>query len=119
MYEDAYAKNHTWIWDGKPHWAYDTEYLKLIDNRDAIEWTPNTINAEVQIEEDIAKVRLHSHTPNLKEYQMKTLPSGQWQIVEDTLDIQLTQEKQEMVFRTLNLANVPGPEYTLLLKKEY
>jgi hypothetical protein len=25
MYADDYFNNHTWIWDGKPHWAYNTE----------------------------------------------------------------------------------------------
>ena len=119
MYEDTYFKNHTWIWDGKPHWAYGTEYMRLIDNKDAIEWTPNTIGAEVQIEGDITKISLHSDTPNLKAYQMKTSPSGQWQKVDEQLTIPLTEEKHELIFRTLNLAGVSGPEYTILLKKEY
>src|SRR5690606_25983709 len=52
MYEDDYFKNNTWIWGGKPHWAYakEPEFLKRVPQRDAIEWTPNTIAADVKVE---------------------------------------------------------------------
>jgi hypothetical protein len=25
MFADGYFKDHMWIWDGKPHWAYNTD----------------------------------------------------------------------------------------------
>jgi hypothetical protein len=24
MFAEGYFKDHMWIWDGKPHWAYNT-----------------------------------------------------------------------------------------------
>ena len=115
MYEDEYFKNHTWIWEGKPHWAYNTEFLNLIKDRGAIEWTPNTIASDVQINENIALIELTSNTPNFKEYQMKELPSGDWHTVADTLKLELKNNKYEMVFHTVNLANVTGPEHKIII----
>ena len=40
MFADDYFKNNTWIWDGKPHWAYNTENMILVPDRNAFEWTP-------------------------------------------------------------------------------
>jgi hypothetical protein len=37
MYEDDYFKNHTWIWGGKPHWAYaKPEFMRLVKDRDSL-----------------------------------------------------------------------------------
>jgi hypothetical protein len=116
MYEDDFFKNNTWIWGGKPHWTYDKpEYRKLVQNRDAIEWTPNTIASEVTINGCKATIQLTSDTPNLETYEIKASPSGNWEKVEDTVTIDLEEEKHELVFRTLNLAGVSGPEHKILI----
>ena len=51
---------------------------------------------------------------NLKEYQMKQLPSGDWMKTEKDTDIKLKGEKMEFVFRAVNLANVTGPEHHII-----
>ena len=76
MYADDYFKNNTWIWDGKPHWAYNTENMILVPDRNAIEWTPNTIRADVKIEGEMASIALNSNTPNLMTYQLQDSPMG-------------------------------------------
>lgn len=118
MYADDYFKNNTWIWGGKPHWAYEKpEFMVLEPNRRAIEWTPNTIASEVSIEGHDAYIKLISNTPNLKEYQMKEMPFGDWQKVENNLKIDLTDNTHEFVFRIVNLANVKGPTHKVVIKK--
>ena len=119
MYNDDYFKNHTWIWGGKPHWAYSKpEFMKLVTERDSIYWTPNTISSNVKITDNVARIRLTSATPNLKEYQMKQLPSGDWMKTEKDTDIKLKGEKMEFVFRAVNLANVTGPEHHIIIKSK-
>jgi len=88
----------------------------LEPNRDAIEWTPNTIKSEVNIEGHVAHIKLISDTPNLKEYQMKETSSGDWQKIESNLDLDLTNDTHEFVFRTVNLANVFGPEHHIKIE---
>lgn len=117
VYEDDYAKNHTWIWGGKPHWAYNTEFMKMIPDRDVIEWTPNTIASTVTIEGNKATIELKSDTPNFEEYQMKDLVSGNaWQKVDDKFEFELTGERHQLVFRTVNIAGVSGPEHTVIIQ---
>jgi hypothetical protein len=118
MYEDEYFQTHTWIWDGKPHWAYGTEYLVLEKNRDAIEWTPNVLSSTVTIEGNLANIILVSSTPNLKEYQMMESNEEKWQPVKDQVEISLKSEKHEIIFRAVNLADVPGPEHKVLIVGE-
>jgi hypothetical protein len=108
MYADDYYKTNTWIWDGKPHWAYTTEFMIPIANRDAIEWTPNTVKADVKIEGEKAIVKLNSITPNLKSYQMKLSSENEWRDVSDSLEIELTEDRNELSFRSVNLAGVAG-----------
>ncbi|NOY37299.1 MAG: hypothetical protein GXO83_06955 [Chlorobi bacterium] len=115
MYDDDYFEKHTWIWGGKPHWAYNTEFLKLVKDRNAIEWTPNTIMSKVQINNRNARIELTSDTPNLKEYQIKELPAGNWHAVADTLNLKLTRDQYELAFRAVNLANVTGPEHKIFI----
>ncbi len=117
MYEDAYFKDHTWIWDGKPHWAYKTKYMVLVDDRNAIEWTPNIISTKVKTEEDKALIELSSTTPNLKTYQLKELPDGDWKDIPGTIETKLKLDKNEMVFRTVNLAGVTGPEHKVIIER--
>ena len=119
MYEDDYFKNNTWVWGGNPHWAYaQTDFMILEPNRDAIEWTPNTIDSKVSIEGHTAHIELISDTPNLKKYQMMALPSGEWHDVENNLDVNLTDDTHEFVFRIVNLADVTGPEYHVKIQAE-
>ncbi|MEX2231367.1 MAG: hypothetical protein WD824_04365 [Cyclobacteriaceae bacterium] len=117
MYEDDYFKNNNWIWDGKPHWAYGTVYMILVSDREAIEWTPNTITSNVKIEGDVARIELDSETPNLKSYQMKDVPNGTWNDVSGSVEIKLISDKEEKVFRTVNLAGVAGPEHKIIFTK--
>lgn len=116
MYSDEYFKSHTWIWDGKPHWAYaKPEFMRPVDNRDSIYWTPNTISSKVGIKGRLAHIELTSDTPNLKEYQMKNMEDGNWLKVDKKLDLELRQQKYEMAFRTVNLAGVTGPEHRITI----
>ena len=119
MYADDYFLNHTWIWDGKPHWAYDKpEFMRRVSDRDAIEWTPNVISSEVWIEGQKVRIRLFSETPNLKEYQLRIGSSGDWQAVKDSLDMELSGDKNEYQFRTMNLAGVGGPVHRIVIVRK-
>jgi hypothetical protein len=117
MYSDAYFRNHTWIWDGKPHWAYKTGLMSLVDDRNAIEWTPNTIRADVKIEGNIASIALNSNTPNLKTYQMKESGDGEWKDISNPVSVSLKNDRNEMSFRPLNLADVAGTPYKVIVAR--
>jgi len=122
MYQDDYYKNHTWIRDGKPHWAYNTRYLHVVPDRKAIEWTPNTIASKVTIEGSKARIDLNSNTPNLKTYQQKEMPDGNpiavgWKDVSNTTELALKKDKNEFVFRAVNLAGVTGPEHRIIIER--
>jgi hypothetical protein len=116
MYADDFFKNNIWIRDGRPHWTYNKpEYRLLVEDRDAIEWTPNTIASQVTIDGNQATIALTSDTPNLKVYQMKASPSEVWEEVADTVIVELREEKHELVFRAMNLAGVIGPEHKVVI----
>ena len=116
MYDDDYSRNHTWIWGGKPHWAYARpEFMKLVRERDSIYWTPNTISSKVQIKDGMVSIELTSVTPNLKEYQMKQLPSDNWTSVDKNIDIKPDKRKVELIFRVVNLTGVTGPEHKITI----
>jgi len=115
MFADGYFKDHMWIWDGKPHWAYNTEFMKLIPDRKSFEWTPNVIASTVYITGNIAAIKLKSNTPNLKTYQMKDQSDGVWKNIPDSVEIKLVKEKNEIVFRAVNLAEVSGPEHRIFI----
>jgi len=115
MLVDEYFKNHTWIWDRKPHWAYNTEFMKLIGDRNAIEWTPNVITTAIKIKGKIATIELRSNTPNLKTYQMKELPDSDWKDISNSIEMELKKERNEIHFRAVNLAGVKGPEHKIII----
>lgn len=117
MYADAYFKTNTWIWDGRPHWAYKTGHMILVSDRNAIEWTPNTIEAQIKMEADIANIELHSNTPNLKAYQLKDTPDGEWKDIPNPVSVTLTDEEHELLFRTINLADVTGVPYKVIVTR--
>jgi len=119
FFADEYFQNHTWIWDDKPHWAYaKPEFMRLVPERDAIEWTPNTIASEVLIKGNIARIKLISETPNLKEYQMRASPLGKWEAVEESIELKLSDERHVLHFRTMNLAGVSGPLHKIVISRK-
>ncbi|HEU5147320.1 MAG TPA: hypothetical protein VFT90_11425 [Chryseosolibacter sp.] len=118
MYEDDFFRNNTWIWDGKPHWAYNVkDHLIRESNRDAIEWTPNVITSDVTVDGNTVHVELTSATPNLKTYQMKSFPDSSWTDVPASLDLQVDGNELQLFFRTVNLAGVTGPEHRIALAR--
>jgi hypothetical protein len=114
MFADDYFKNNTWIWDNRPHWAYKTEFMIPVEDRKAIEWTPNTVKAEIKIDGEKAVVKLHSVTPNLKAYQMK-LSENEWIDVADSITVDLRDDRNELSFRTINLGGVVGVPTTVIV----
>lgn len=116
MYQDEYFKNHTWIWDGKPHYAYkNANLVQYVDSKEAIEWTPNTIQSKVTIEQNKAKIILTSSTPNLKEYQMNNVSDNRWEQCDSVISIPLSKKRYELIFRTVNLENVCGSENKVII----
>jgi hypothetical protein len=116
MYRDDYFKNHTWTWDGMPHWAYNSDVMNLVDSRDAIEWTPNTILGTFAINGQNATVSLSSVTPNFREYQMKDLSEGTWVKCDSVFTLPLSKDRVEVAFHAVNAANVTGPDYKMVFK---
>lgn len=117
LYEDDYSRNHTWIWGGKPHWAYaQPQYRKWVPDRNEIYWTPNTIASQTTIDGKVLHVRLQSATPNRKEYQRKDFSTGEWIRVEEQFTLPLKKEKQELSLRAINLAGVAGPIHRILVE---
>ena len=115
MLADAYFKDHTWIWDDKPHWAYNTEFMIKVPERKSIEWTPNVVASWVNINGNIARIKLRSNTPNLKTYQVKDQSGDVWKNISDSLEIKLENERNEFLFRAVNLAEVSGPEHKIII----
>ena len=112
MYRDDYFKKHTWYWDGKPHWAYNTNDVTYQDARDAIEWTPNTIHTDVSFSKGSATIKLSSFTPNLKHYEMKH-DNDAWKRCDSVINVNLQGNRDQYLFRAINIANVAGPEYKI------
>jgi hypothetical protein len=119
MFEDEFSRNNTWIWGGKPHWAYaKPEFLKWIKDRDELYWTPNTIKSVVEIEGQVAHIELTSETPNLKEYRMKKSPDEEWVAVDRKFDLKLEKNGYDLVFIAVNLAGVSGPEHRISIESK-
>lgn len=121
MYQDDYYKSHTWIRDSKPHWAYSTRYLHTVADKNAIEWTPNTIASKVAIEGSRAQIQLDSNTPNLKTYQMrmpgKDPAANRWKDVSNTVVIELKKDTNEIEFRTENFGAIAGPVHKIRIER--
>jgi hypothetical protein len=118
MYEDDFHRNNTWYRGGRPHWSYGTGYLKLVQERDQIYFTPNTIASEIEIEGNIARIQLVSDTPNLKEYQVKKLPGDEWIKTDPSFVMELKKRRYELLFRTVNFAGVTGPVHRIIIDSE-
>lgn len=115
MFEDDFYRDHIWVRDGKPCWIYDNmQEIKLIQNRDEIEWTPNTLASEVVIDGSSALITLTSDTPNLKEYQVRESTLDKWKKTDEKISLTLTERQYELAFRAVNLAGVPGPEHKII-----
>ena len=117
MYGDDFFKNHTWIWDGKPHWAYNTAHMTVVEDRRALEWAPNTITSKVNIAGGTATIQLASNTPNLKSYQMKKNLSGEWTDVPADVKVNLTKDTNRFAFRAMNASGVAGAEHQVLIER--
>ena len=119
MYEDEFAKNNKWIWDGKEHWAFSKpEFMKMVVDENEIYWTPNTIESKITIDGLVAHIELKSELPNLKNYEMKESSSGKWGKVNQSFDFKLKDKEYELVFRTVNVANVHGPEHKIIIRSK-
>ena len=117
MYQDDFYNQNIWFRDGKPCWIYaHEEVLNLVSDKNAIEWTPNTMATEVEIKGNRATIKLISHTPNLKEYLVKEEPSGEWKSVDEIFKIELEKNKYELTFQTANLANIKGPPHQVVIE---
>ena len=114
---DDYSKHNTWIWDGKPHWAYNTKFMVPVSDSSAIEWTPNAVKVTASIENGAVIIKLLSNTPNFSMYQMKELQETKWTTVPDSIRLPLEKDRYDLVFRSVNLANVTGPESKLTISK--
>jgi hypothetical protein len=117
MYRDDYFAKNTWYWDGKPHWAYNTDQVNYVDEKTAIEWTPNTITSLVSINGENARIELSSFTPNFKEYQVKH-GAGDWVKCDSILNVSLDKAREEYLFRVLNLAGVSGPQHKVVFTSD-
>lgn len=116
IYADDFFHKNTWYWDGKPHWAYNTKFMQPVADRKPLEWTPNTIKLAYEISGDTAHIKLVSITPNIKSYQMKSGLSGSWKDIADSVDIPLENGQGVYSFRTINLADVTGPECKMVIE---
>jgi hypothetical protein len=117
MYADDYFRNHIWIWNGHPHWAYaQPKFMVKVDDRDKIYWTPNTIASTVSISGKVAHIEIQSWTPNLQSYDMKEQTSGEWTATTEKLDYELHGNGAELFFRTRNLAGITGPEHRIIIQ---
>jgi len=90
--------------------------MLLITDRNALYWTPNTIKAEVTIKGEEATIKLHSNTPNLVNYQMKDDAVGVWRDISNPFTISLKNGRNEMLFRSMNRAGVPGIGYQVVIE---
>ena len=113
-YEDEYTRSHTWYRDNAPHWAYAADFFLPVRHRGWIEWTPNVISSRVTVEDDRAQIRLYSCTPNFHTYQLQR-GQGEWRDCKDDLNLKLGPKGLHLTFRTLNLAQVPGPEHQVAI----
>lgn len=119
MFEDDFYRDHIWVREGKPCWVYEAPGdIMLIQNRDEIEWTPNTIASEVVIDGTTASISLTSDTPNLKEYQVMDVASGSWENTDEKFVLALSEQKHELLIRAINLAGVSGPRHTIIIERK-
>jgi len=110
VWSDKFWKENTWYYEGSKHWAYGPGLFIGVENRDWLEWTPNTINSSVKVDGRQGQIELASFTPGFKTYQLKA-GDGQWTDCTDRLSLPLENKPNSFVFRAVNLADVTGPEH--------
>jgi hypothetical protein len=118
VYQDDYYNNNTYYRSGAP---VDPDYMatwRKIKNRKSIEWSPNVLNISTKLIGDTVNIQIISETPNLKEYQIKENMNGSWKKVEAQINLKLSKNKHLWFFRSVNFANVTGPESKLIVEKK-
>lgn len=116
MYRDSFFNQHTWLWKGKPHWAYNTPFVQYIDQQEPVYWTPDTVFSTVTIHKDQAHIVLTSETPNFNSYQCKKDNTDSWEPCDSSIVFTLNKMSTDLYFRTLNRAGVPGAVHHLQFK---
>lgn len=117
VYQDEFFDSNTYYRDGKPVSQEKLDWFIKVKDRKKIEWTPNVLDMDIEIRKDTLLFKINSSTPNLKEYQIKEGTDGPWQSVEAQSTLNLTKERHVWFFRSVNLADVGGPEYKLVLQQ--
>ncbi|MBL7698939.1 MAG: CocE/NonD family hydrolase [Chitinophagaceae bacterium] len=117
VYGDDYFLNHTWMRNGKPHWAYHTPFFDTVYSKNAIEWAPNTVSPMCVFNGDTVSIKLQSNTPNFLRYEMKNSFAGEWVEAKQSNKISLSKSRCEFYFRAINKAGVAGPVYHLMIRK--
>ncbi len=119
-WEDEYSRSHTWWRRGRTnkHWAYEAEYFVPTRHRQWIEWTPNVLEVTVSVEREQLEGRITSCTPNLREYQIRPEPGGDWRPVDPYFTLPLSSQRHEWLLRSVNLAGVAGPSYRLVVQRK-
>jgi hypothetical protein len=116
LFEDDHVRTRTWHRDGRKHWAYAAGRFKRVAEREAVEWTPNVVDAKARAQGEGWEVQIVSCTPNLKEYQMRR-GEGAWAPVAGKFLIRLSSPREQVFLRSVNLAGLCGPEHRLILDR--
>jgi hypothetical protein len=119
-WDDEYSRSHTWWRRGRTnkHWAYEAEYFVPTRHRAWIEWTPNVLDVTVSVERDQLRGKITSCTPNLREYQVRVEPGGDWRPIDPDFTLPLSGPRHEWRLRAVNLAGVAGPPYRLVVQQK-
>lgn len=126
VYEDDFYRQNTWYRDGRPNWAYESDYFIPVRHREWIEWTPNVVAVRVEIKPGPpcseepgwwAHCQVRSSTPNFKEYQLK-VGERDWHPVAERFAVPLYQEVNEFRVRSVNLFGVTGPEHLIRIRRK-
>jgi len=59
-----------------------------------------------------------SCTPNLREYQVREVPGGDWRPIEPHFTLPLSRPRHEWLLRAVNLAHVAGPSYRVVVQRK-
>ncbi len=125
LYNDDYCRENEWYRGGNKHWAYDAGFFKYEDDRKVIEWTPNVLGVDAEVDSDVLKVKIESSTLNFKTYQMREVGdagagegSGEWKDVEAAFELELSGDGGKWELRSVNVMGVCGPVYRLVVGVE-
>ncbi|MEW2923124.1 transglutaminase-like domain-containing protein [Muricauda sp. ANG21] len=116
VYQDDYFNSNTYYRDGVPVSQEKLDWFIKVKDEKKIEWTPNVLDIDIKIRKDTLHIIIDSTTPNLREYQIKDSMEGRWRSIKAQSTLNLTKEKHIWFLRSLNIANVTGPEYKLVVQ---